>query len=81
MGIEKDAVGIEVNHSLKSLCIPSFSPSTISYSSGIQLIDKWQFCSNTQNPFEVDNSTKAFAFFPCPWPSEIDLYLSDMFAY
>lgn len=64
IGIENDSDGIDVNHNLKSLCIPSFNPSTINYSSGIQLIDKWQFCNKTQYPLEVDNSTNTLAFLP-----------------
>lgn len=64
IGIEKDSVGIEVSHSLKSLCMFMFSPSQRSYSSGIQLIDKWQFCRSTQNPLEHDSYTSAFAFLP-----------------
>ena len=78
MGIENDSVGIEVSHNLKSLCIPVFKPSTMSYSSGIQLIDKWQFWRSTQYPLEHDNYTNALAFFPWPWPKEIDRYRSPM---
>lgn len=76
MGIENDSVGIDVSHNLKSLCIPVFKPYTNNSSSGIQLIDKWQFWSKTQYPLEQDSSTSAFAFLPCPCPKDIDRYLS-----
>lgn len=77
--IGKAGLGIEVNHSLKSLWRLSLSSSTILSSSGIHEIAKWQFYSKLHPPFDIISRIIRSAFGPYPWPSDIESTLLDIF--
>lgn len=68
--------GYEVSHILKSglVCYGSGDNSSQIFSRvGIQVTDKWQFCSTTHSPVFCPSWIIFSATGPCPWPKDIDL--------
>lgn len=61
--------GAEVSQILKSGWIYA-AFSRILYSYGMNEGAKWQFCSNTQRPYFIDNLIAFSALPPWPWPKD-----------
>lgn len=67
----KTSEGIEVSQILKSLWREGGAFSKILSSSGINEGARWQFYSNTQNPFSIASTIAFSANSPYPYPREI----------